>query len=294
MNDMKKRALSLLMSIALALTLLPTGLLTLPAAADDSHPVYTDGQYEADEVSMTGKGQTYTLNETLIVKAGIDYGGAGGHDVRYLARSGNLFNTDDSDAKYTLPAPQNGMEITAKIAPSIPDTNSEFRYYLRGKPVNTGTYTFTWTEKYKNVDCTPNEDNYSCTFILKVTVQANPYGDKAPAITGVDDIYKVNPGEDLSIPWDYTPNCEAPVGYSVGGPLGRGLSFASGKDKTIVVKAKKKRQIATKPGPMSPRPAVKAACVRTMPVLLPSSTPVVRMTSAVMLSTMKVSKNRPT
>ena len=52
MNDMKKRALSLLMSIALALTLLPTGLLTLPAAADEGNPVYTDGQYEADEVSM--------------------------------------------------------------------------------------------------------------------------------------------------------------------------------------------------------------------------------------------------
>lgn len=238
MNDMKKRALSLLMSIALALTLLPTGLLTLPAAADEGNPVYTDGQYEADEVSMTGKNQTYTLNETLIVKAGIDYGGTGGHDVRYLARSGNLFETDDTTASYTLPATQNGMEITAKKVAAIPATNSGFEYCLRGKPVNTGTYTFTWTEKYNNVDRTPNEPNYSCTFILKVTVQANPYGDKAPEITGVKDSYTVNPGADLSIDWNYTPYCEAPVGYSVGGPLGRGLSFAHGEDKTIVVKAK--------------------------------------------------------
>ena len=63
---------------------------------------------------------------------------------------------------------------------------------------------------------------------------------------------------------------------------------------TMVEKAKKSRHTATKGLPKFPMPTVKAAWVRAMPVVFPSSTPVQRITRAVMFSTTKVSMNTPT
>ena len=65
----------------------------------------------------------------------------------------------------------------------------------------------------------------------------------------------------------------------------------------MVEKAKNRRQIATNIGPNFPKPVAKAACATGVPPIpcsiMESSTPEERITSAVMVSTTKVSIKTP-
>ena len=61
----------------------------------------------------------------------------------------------------------------------------------------------------------------------------------------------------------------------------------------VTQKTESPHKVKEQPKPTEPRPIWKACCVSWMPVVLPSRTPVVRITRAVMLSTMNVSMNTP-
>jgi hypothetical protein len=206
MKDKKQRVLSLLMSLALALTLLPAGFVTLPAKAEsiiclgDNHYQITVKQN--DEITNRWIQTVSSLSADADGKAWsstLYYQTDTGADAN-TAYPTDGFTKNGMTLKYTVGSPKTSTAATGSRKGSTYQTK-DYEFRLSGTPTASGTYTFHWRFNPLSED---NEDGFHEglpeDFYLDVVVEASPYGPCAWT-TEPQSSYTAADGKDLTIQW---------------------------------------------------------------------------------------------
>ena len=180
MKYKKQRVLSLLMSLALALTLLPAGFVTLPAKAEsiiclgDNHYQITVEQNKTITNRWIQTVSSLSVDADGNARSSSLYYQAGADATSEYPTAG--FTKNGMTLQYTVGSPKTSTAVTGSRMGSTYQTK-DYEFRLSGTPTDSGKHTFHWRFNTLSED---NEDGiYEGRiedFYLDVVVEASPYG----------------------------------------------------------------------------------------------------------------------